>query len=381
MKINLREALNGLTIETLESNLQAIEGNLNYAHFADVLRAFLSNDKVEVVKFQQDERPLVAAAASINGQADLNYIAANFKKFALVAALNPAIDEKLAKKIQKYEHSAIPVFIAANEGGPIELKVFNYLANEQLSVDDEQHCAWYEETLESYEDSPSQAISELLQFLTLELLGFFDEGVDYPLWQLLEDDFEFEPQEKPWKVFANLPRVPKELYQSTPIAVNIHVAREIAAEMAIGKERMEELVQDDCGLGPNINNTDEWFTTRSPRAAVAKSEFAPAALIAQIIEEEIQLIESHTEYVEGSFSTLWRVAGNPKLTQQHIERLYLFAKSNVHRCSDDMFKYDFVSMLEGGSYVDSPLMNNPCFPAAFTEKFELVLREANSVGK
>lgn len=381
MMMNLRESLNGQSLQALEGHLKAIDGNPTYAYFADVLRAFLCKDKEEVLKFQQDERPLVACAASINSLADLDYIATNFKKFALVSALNPAIDEKLAKKIQKYEHSAIPVFIAANEGGPIELKVFNYLANDQITVDDEQHCAWYEETLEGYEDSPSRAIAELLQFFTLEILGFFNEGEDYPLWQLLEDDFEFEPHEKPWKIFASLPRVPKELYEASPIAVNVHVAREIAAEMSIGKELIAELAKDDCQLGDEINNSDSWFVSRSPRSSVAKSEFASPDLISQIIEEEIRTIETQSIYSENSLSTLWRIAGNPKLSKQHFERLYLFASSNLSRCSDDMFKYDLESMIQGGAYVDNPLVLNPRIPAAIKIQFEDLVREISAYGK
>jgi hypothetical protein len=379
MSINLRDSLNGRSLQTLKDNLAAIQDNPVYSHFADVLRAFLSNDKEQVLKFQQDERPLVATAAAANGLADLNFIGSNFKKFAFVAALNPSIDEKLAKKLQKYEHSAIPIFIAANEGGPIELKVFNYLASEgPITVDEDKHDGWYEESLELYEESPSRAIAEILQLLTLEILGFFNEGGGYPLWQLIEDDFEFEPHEKPWKLFATLPRVPKELYEDSPIAVNVHVAREVAAEMAIGKDLIAELAKDDCQLGSDINNTDTWFTTRSPRASVAKSEFTPAGVISQIIEEEIALIESRNDYVESSLSTLWRIAGNPKLKTAHIERLYLFAKANLHRCKDEMFEYDLRSMLEGGTYVDNPLLANPGFPEKMREKFTSLLQEMES---
>jgi hypothetical protein len=122
MALDLRTKLNGFSIETLRGHLAKIENDSAYSYYADVIRAFLSSDAKEVAKYQQDERPQVAIAACCNPLADLEFLNSNFKKFALVAALNPSINDKIATKIQKYEHCAIPAFIASNQKVEVETK-------------------------------------------------------------------------------------------------------------------------------------------------------------------------------------------------------------------------------------------------------------------
>jgi hypothetical protein len=40
-----------------------------------------------------------------------------------------------------------------------------------------------------------------------------------------------------------------------------------------------------------------------------------------------------------------------------------------------MFNYDVLSMLEGGTFVDAPLLNNPSFPPESTREFEMLIAE------
>lgn len=374
MALDLRTKLNGFSIETLKQHLAKIESDSAYSYYADVIRAFLSNNAEDVAKYQQDERSQVAIAACCNPLADLDFINSNFKKFALVAALNPSLNDKIATKIQKYEHGAIPAFIASNEKAEVELKVFSLLAHGQISeVTGEDIDDWYAESLDSYEESPSQALSEISQLLCLETLGFFNEGGDgdMPFWQMLEET-DFEPEDKFWKVLGKLPRVPSIIYDGGAAAVNSHIARELAAEKALPKDLIAELAQDDLRLA---FDSDSWFISRSPRASVAFSIYTPSALLTQIIAEEVKMIESREEFEDDSLAVLWRVAGNESLKTSHIDQIYDFVSKNLDKFSDDMFDYDVLSLLQGGNYVDAPLLSNSAFPPEFKEKFEALIKQ------
>ena len=374
MALDLRTQLNGFSIEILKQHLAKIESESAYSYYADIIRAFLSSDAKDVAKYQQDERSQVAIAACCNPLADLEFINSNFKKFALVAALNPSLNDKIATKIQKYEHGAIPAFIASNEKAEVELKVFSLLAHGQISeVTGEDIDDWYAESLDSYEESPSQALSEISQLLCLETLGFFNEGGDgdMPFWQMLEET-DFEPEDKFWKVLGKLPRVPSIIYDGGAAAVNSHIAREVAAEKALPKDLIAELAQDDLRLA---FDSDSWFISRSPRASVAFSIYTPSALLTQIIAEEIKMIESREEFEDDSLAVLWRVAGNESLKTSHIDQIYDFVSKNLDKFSDDMFDYDVLSLLQGGNYVDAPLLSNSAFPPEFKEKFEALIKQ------
>jgi hypothetical protein len=380
MSLDLRSTLEGFEVENLQQQLSVIENDVRYTYYADIIRAFLSEDAQAVKQFQEDSRPLVAIAASCNPNADLELLSKNIKKFALVAAINPALDHKLLTKLQKIEHPAIPVFLSANSNADPELKVFSLLAHGQANdVDEDSIDSWYEYSLDEYEESPSQSIAEISQLLTMELLGFFKEGGESPFWQMLED-VDLEPEDKFWKSLGALPRVPKEIYSQTPIAINIHVARELAAEKALSKELIEELVQDDCQLGEDINNSDSWFITRSPRASVAFGS-SRNEILTRIIEEEIALIESVPVYLDGSISVLWRFAGNPNLKQIHIEMIEEFVSRNLVRCSDENFNYDLLCLLKGGAYVDAPLLDNPSISADQKMRFEFLTSEVEKAKK
>jgi hypothetical protein len=218
-----------------------------------------------------------------------------------------------------------------------------------------------------YEESPSQSISEILQLLALEILGFYNEGGDFPFWQMLEDS-EIEPTEKLWKAFGALPRVPKEIYSESSMAVNILIARELAAEKTLPREMIEELVQDDCPLGSDLGD-DSWFISRSPRASIAFNS-KDQDLLSRIIQEEIASLESKTEYADGSMGVLWRIAGNSNLKLAHIQLIHDFVLRSKPRFSHWMFNYDLSSMLEGGAYVDAPLLGNSSLPTGYQSVFQ-----------
>ena len=380
MSLDLRTTLDGFDKSVLNEQLEKIANDERYAYYADVINAFTTTDSKSVSEFQQDARFLVAAAASCNPLADLEVLNKNLKKFALVAALNPSINQKILGNLQKYEHPALAVFLASNPAADPEAKVFSLLAYGQVGdVDEDSIDSWFEHSLDEYEESSAQSIAEISQLLTLEILGFFKEGGEFPFWQMLEDT-QLEPEDKLWKVLGALPRVPKEIYSESPIAINTHVARELAAEKSLSKDLYEQLVVDDCQLGEDINNSDSWFISRSPRASVAFSN-SKGELLSQIIQEEIALIESATAYQDGSMSVLWRIAGNPNLKAIHIKLLQEFVSRNLVRCSDEMFNYDLLSMLEGGAYVDAPLLNNPSFPPESGSNFEALIVEIGKAAK
>ena len=380
MSLDLRTILDGFDKSVLNEQLEKIANDERYAYYADVINAFTTTDSKAVSEFQQDARFLVAAAASCNPLADLEVLNKNLKKFALVAALNPSINQKILGNLQKYEHPALAVFLASNPAADPEAKVFSLLAYGQVGdVDEDSIDSWFEHSLDEYEESSAQSIAEISQLLTLEILGFFKEGGEFPFWQMLEDT-QLEPEDKLWKVLGALPRVPKEIYSESPIAINTHVARELAAEKSLSKDLYEQLVVDDCQLGEDINNSDSWFISRSPRASVAFSN-SKGELLSQIIQEEIALIESATAYQDGSMSVLWRIAGNPNLKAIHIKLLQEFVSRNLVRCSDEMFNYDLLSMLEGGAYVDAPLLNNPSFPPESVSNFEALIVEIGKATK
>jgi hypothetical protein len=380
MSLDLRTTLNGFDKALLYEHLKKIEKDEKYSYYADIIRAFISTDAKVVSQFQQDFRFLVTAAASCNPLADLEVLNKNLKKFALVAALNPSINQKILGNLQMYEHPALAVFLASNPAADPEAKVFSLLAYGQVGeINEDVIDSWFENSLDEYEESPSQSISEILQLLTLEILGHFMEGGEFPFWQMLED-IELEPEDKLWKVLGALPRVPKEIYSETPIAINTHVARELAAEKVSSKELLEELIQDDCRLGEDINNSDSWFISRSPRASVAFST-SRGEILTNLIQEEIAFIEAAREYRHGSMAVLWRIAGNPNLKATHIKLLQEFISRNLERCSDEMFNYDLLSMLEGGAYVDAPLLNNPSFPPESVSNFEALIVEIGKAVK
>jgi hypothetical protein len=265
------------------------------------------------------------------------------------------------------------VFIAANEKAEDELKVFSALAHDQISqVTGDDVDSWFAESLDNYEESSNQSLAEILQLLCLESLGFFDkcgEG-DYSFWQMLEDS-EIEPKDKFWKALGNLPRIPAEIYNGGEVAVNNHISRELAAEKALPGELLTELSQDDTALN---FDSDNWFCSRSPRASVAFSIYTPSKLLSKIITDEIEKIQSNSDYFDGSFDILWRVAGNESLNDSHLTQIYEFLMSNVARCSNQYFYYDVISMLQGGNYVDAPLMDNSVFPESFLSKFNDVIK-------
>lgn len=380
MSLDLRNTLDGFDKSALHEQLEKIASDERYAYYADVINAFTTTDSKAVSEFQLDARFLVAAAASCNPLADLEVLNKNLKKFALVAALNPSINQKILGNLQKYEHPALAVFLASNPAADPEAKVFSLLAYGQVGdVDEDSIDSWFEHSLDEYEESSAQSIAEISQLLTLEILGFFKEGGEFPFWQMLEDT-QLEPEDKLWKVLGALPRVPKEIYSESPIAINAHVARELAAEKSLSKDLYEQLVVDDCQLGEDINNSDSWFISRSPRASVAFSN-SKGELLSQIIQEEIALIESATAYQDGSMSVLWRIAGNPNLKAIHIKLLQEFVSRSLVRCSDEMFNYDLLSMLEGGAYVDAPLLNNPSFPPESVSNFEALIVEIGKAAK
>jgi hypothetical protein len=346
-----------------------------------VIRAYLSENAEQVRQFQEDARPLVSMAASCNPLADLSLIAKNIKKYALVAAINPALDHKLLNSLQKFEHPAIPVFLSANPSADPELKVFSLLAHGQASdVDEDSIDSWFEYSLDEYEESPSQSIAEISQLLTLEMLGYFKEGGEFPFWQMLED-IDLEPQDKLWKALGALPRVPAQIYSETPVAINIHVARELAAEKSLSKDAIEELILDDSRLGEGINNSDSWFISRSPRASVAFSQFVNSEILTRLIQEEISKIESTPEYQADSMAVLWRIAGNVNIKPAHISLIFDFASRNLPKCSDETFNYDLLSMLAGGAYVDAPLLNNEAFPEELKSNFESLFSDIERAGK
>jgi hypothetical protein len=377
MSSDLRTILNGFDRALLDEQLKKIDKDERYTYYADTIRAFISSDTKGVSEFQQDERFLVAAAASCNPLADLDVLNKNLNKFSLVAALNPSVNQKILSNLQKYEHPSLPIFLAANPATEPEDRVFSVLAYGEVSeVNEDSIDNWYDHSLDQYEESQAQSIAEISQLLTLEILGFFAEGGEFPFWQMLEDT-GLEPEDKFWKILGSLPRVPKEIYTETPIAINTLVARELAAEKALSKKLIEELVEDDCQLGVEINNHDSWFVSRSPRASVAFSN-SNSELLTRIIQTEIDAIESAesaTAYLEGSMSVMWRIAGNPNLKAAHVNLIKEFISRNLVRCSDEMFNYDVLSMLEGGTFVDAPLLNNPSFPPESTREFEMLIAE------
>jgi hypothetical protein len=373
MTADVHLKLNGFSAEKLSEFLKIVENDPRFSYYADVIHAYLSTDSEAIAKYQRDERTQVAIAACCNPKADLEFISTNFKKFALVAALNPSLDSQIAAKIPKYEHGALPVFIAANEKAEDELKVFSALAHDQISqVTGDDVDSWFAESLDNYEESSNQSLAEILQLLCLESLGFFDkcgEG-DYSFWQMLEDS-EIEPKDKFWKALGNLPRIPAEIYNGGEVAVNNHISRELAAEKALPGELLTELSQDDTALN---FDSDNWFCSRSPRASVAFSIYTPSKLLSKIITDEIEKIQSNSGYFDGSFDILWRVAGNESLNDSHLTQIYEFLMSNVARCSNQYFYYDVISMLQGGNYVDAPLMENSAFPESFLSKFNNVIK-------
>jgi|688.fasta_scaffold89876_2 hypothetical protein len=373
MTVDAHPKLNGFSAEKLSQFLKIVENDHRFSYYADVIRAYLSTDSEAIANYQRDERTQVAIAACCNPKADLEFISTNFKKFALVATLNPSIHSKIAAKILKYEHGALPAFIAANEKAEDELKVFSALVHDQISqVTGEDVDSWFAESLDNYEESSNQSLAEILQLLCLESLGFFDkcgEG-DYSFWQMLEDS-EIEPKDKFWKALGNLPRIPAEIYNGGEVAVNNHISRELAAEKALPGELLTELSQDDTALN---FDSDNWFCSRSPRASVAFSIYTPSKLLSKIITDEIEKIQSNSDYFDGSFDILWRVAGNESLNDSHLTQIYEFLMSNVARCSNQYFYYDVISMLQGGNYVDAPLMENSAFPESFLSKFNNVIK-------
>ena len=373
MTVDAHPKINGFGAEKLSEFLKIVENDHRFSYYADVIRAYLSTDSEAIANYQRDERTQVAIAACCNPKADLEFISTNFKKFALVATLNPSIHSKIAAKILKYEHGALPAFIAANEKAEDELKVFSALVHDQISqVTGEDVDSWFAESLDNYEESSNQSLAEILQLLCLESLGFFDkcgEG-DYSFWQMLEDS-EIEPKDKFWKALGNLPRIPAEIYNGGEVAVNNHISRELAAEKALPGELLTELSQDDTALN---FDSDNWFCSRSPRASVAFSIYTPSKLLSKIITDEIEKIQSNSDYFDGSFDILWRVAGNESLNDSHLTQIYEFLMSNVARCSNQYFYYDVISMLQGGNYVDAPLMDNSVFPESFLSKFNDVIK-------
>ena len=383
----MRTKLGGFSTKTLRQHLDTIDNDPAYSYYADIIRAYLSMSAEEVAKYQQDERSQVAIAACCNPLADLTLLSEKLNNFALVAALNPSINLQIVTSLQKFEHPAISTFLSANSVADPEIRAFTALAYEQLTdIDGEVVNSWYGYSLDMYEESPSQGIVEILQLLTLEVLGFYGANGEWQFWEMLEN-VDYELEDKLWKVLGQLPRVAGKIYgedHSVGVAVNSHIAREIAAGMALPDELLVELSHDDTRF--NFDG-DMWFRGRSPRASVAFNAHTPSDLLSQIIAKEVENIESNKEYYEAeSMGVLWRVAGNSSLKTSHIKLLQEFVSRNIFRCSKDdsgfagnLFKYEVLSMLEGGAFVDVSLLSNPALPAEFRSEFESLIIEIKAV--
>ena len=70
---------------------------------------------------------------------------------------------------------------------------------------------------------------------------------------------------------------------------------------------------------------------------------------------------------------LWRIAGNANLKLVHIKLIHDFVDRNRAKFSDWMFNYDLSSMIEGGAYVDAPLLENPSLPNEYKNVLESVI--------
>ena len=73
---------------------------------------------------------------------------------------------------------------------------------------------------------------------------------------------------------------------------------------------------------------------------------------------------------------------NPNITyvnfsslKKYTDQIYDFVSKNLDKFSDDMFDYDVLSLLQGGNYVDAPLLSNSAFPPEFKEKFEALIKQ------
>ena len=66
MPLDLRLTLDGFSVEYLKHQLSQIDNDSRYSYYANILRAFLSENAEQVRQFQEDIRPLVSMAASCN---------------------------------------------------------------------------------------------------------------------------------------------------------------------------------------------------------------------------------------------------------------------------------------------------------------------------
>jgi hypothetical protein len=80
MPLDLRLTLDGFSVDYLKHQLSQIDNDPRYSYYADILRAYLSENAEEVRQFQEDIRVLVSMAASCNPLADLSLLAKNIKK-------------------------------------------------------------------------------------------------------------------------------------------------------------------------------------------------------------------------------------------------------------------------------------------------------------
>jgi hypothetical protein len=308
--------------------------------------------------------------------ADLKEFDLIYRKYALALSVNQSLSEDQRKKLIEYKHNFIPFSIALNSEISKSSKS-TFLDSMIDKIDMNLIDDWFSESYDSMEVNTGESLTEILQLLSLELLGFFGEGGDFPFWQLLEDS-DLDPTHTLWSELSRLPKIPKILFQESPFAINLHIARELAGEKAIPSELLYELAYDDCNLA-SVDNGDLWFATRSPRASVASNKYSPAELISQIIFEEITSIEKSDVYEDESLSVLWRVVGNSSITEKHIELILDFVSRSLERCADSSYKYDVLSLLEGGKYVDLPLIENSNLIDIHVERIKKLLGEINTI--
>ena len=83
---------------------------------------------------------------------------------------------------------------------------------------------------------------------------------------------------------------------------------------------------------------------------------------------------------ETDFKT--RKYKNPNITytthmslKKYTDQIYDFVSKNLSRFSNEMFDYDVLSLMQGGHYVDAPLLSNSAFPAECKDKFEALIKQ------
>ena len=70
---------------------------------------------------------------------------------------------------------------------------------------------------------------------------------------------------------------------------------------------------------------------------------------------------------------LWRIAGNVNLKLVHIKLIHDFVIRNRAKFSDWGENWSLEEMIEGGAFVDLPLLTNPSLPNEYKNVFESVI--------